>query len=74
MIRIFPLNYQSDLGFQMKTVNKVMIQGRSSWYEWITGFHLYYSDDGQRWTGYSESGDKTHSNVGRILNGQCRQF
>ena len=29
----------------------------------MTGFFLHYSDDGQRWASYSESGDKQHSNV-----------
>ncbi|RMX54469.1 hypothetical protein pdam_00013189 [Pocillopora damicornis] len=52
---------QIDLG-QLRTVNKILIQGRGNWYDWVTGFFLYYSDDGQRWTGYSESGDKQHSN------------
>ncbi|PFX13518.1 Disintegrin and metalloproteinase domain-containing protein 9 [Stylophora pistillata] len=53
---------QVDLG-QERTVNSILIQGRGNWYDWVTGFFLFYSDDGQRWTGYSESGDKQHSNA-----------
>ena len=45
----------------------IMIQGRSNWYDWVTGFHLYHSDDGRQWTGYSQSGDKNHSNVNKCL-------
>jgi len=63
---------QVDLG-QVKTVNKILVQGRGNWYDWVTGFHLYYSDDGQRWTGYSESGDKDHSNSACYL-GKCSEI
>jgi len=39
------------------------IQGRGTyWYDYVTGFYLYYSQDGQRWSAYSESG-VAHSNV-----------
>ena len=50
---------------QIKRVNKILIQGRGNWHNWVTGFHVYYGDDGRRWTGYSASGDKNHSNVCR---------
>ncbi|KAK3716434.1 hypothetical protein QZH41_016845, partial [Actinostola sp. cb2023] len=52
---------QIDLG-KMQTINKIAIQGRSSWYYWVSGFFLWYSQDGQRWTGYTESGDRLQSN------------
>jgi len=64
--------FQVDLG-QVKTVNKILIQGRGNWYDWVTGFFLYYSDDGQRWTGYTESGDKGHSNSVCYL-GKCSEI
>ncbi|KAJ7351655.1 hypothetical protein OS493_036205 [Desmophyllum pertusum] len=63
---------QVDLG-QVKTVNKIMIQGRGNWNNWVTGFFLYYSDDGQRWTGYTESGEKNHSNSVCHL-GKCSEI
>ncbi|KAJ7386460.1 metalloendopeptidase [Desmophyllum pertusum] len=63
---------QVDLG-QIKTVSKILIQGRGTWYNWVTGFFLQYSDDGQRWTGYTESGDKTHSNSVCHL-GKCSEI
>ncbi|KAK3716436.1 hypothetical protein QZH41_016844, partial [Actinostola sp. cb2023] len=53
---------QIDLG-KIQTINKIAIQGRGSWYYWVSGFFLWYSQDGQRWTGYTESGDRLHSNV-----------
>ncbi|XP_074614387.1 uncharacterized protein LOC141874129 [Acropora palmata] len=64
--------FQVDLG-QEKTVNEILIQGRSNWYDWVTGFHLYFSDDGQQWTGYSQSGDKNHSNSVCYL-GKCSEI
>ncbi|KAL9951076.1 hypothetical protein ACROYT_G043672 [Oculina patagonica] len=63
---------QVDLG-QVKTLNKILIQGRGNRYDWVTGFFLYYSDDGQRWTGYTESGDKNHSNSICYL-GKCSEI
>ena len=54
---------KNECNFRKKTVNKIMIQGRTNWYDWVTGFHLYFSDDGHQWTGYSQSGDKNHANV-----------
>ena len=48
-------------------MSKILIQGRGNWYDWVTGFYLFLSNDGQRWTGYSESGDKQHSNVREIF-------
>ncbi|XP_066014989.1 uncharacterized protein [Pocillopora verrucosa] len=63
---------QVDLG-QLRTVNKILIQGRGNWYDWVTGFFLYYSDDGQRWKGYSESGDKQHSNS-HCYQGKCSEI
>ncbi|KAK3716433.1 hypothetical protein QZH41_016842, partial [Actinostola sp. cb2023] len=53
---------QIDLG-KMQTINKIAIQGRGRWNNWVSGFFLLYSQDGQRWTGYTESGDRLHSNV-----------
>lgn len=64
--------FQVDLG-QVKTINMIMIQGRSNWYDWVTGFHLYHSDDGRQWTGYSQSGDKNHSNSICYL-GECSEI
>ncbi|XP_022804380.1 zinc metalloproteinase-disintegrin-like kaouthiagin-like [Stylophora pistillata] len=71
---------QVDLG-EVKTVSKVLIQGRGTWYSWVTGFFLHYSDDGQRWATYTESGDKRHSNshcylgkCSEILETQCKDL
>ena len=50
----------------MKSIQSVAIQGRGNWYDWVTGFHLYYSTDGQRWTGYSEEGDSEDSTVSAV--------
>ena len=44
-------------------INKIDTQGRGNWYDWVTGYFLFYSQDGKRWTGYTESGDALHSNV-----------
>lgn len=65
-------HFQVDFS-QLKTINKILIQGRGNWYNWVTGFYLYYSDDGQRWTGYSASGDKNHSNSVCYL-GKCSEI
>ncbi|KAK3698442.1 hypothetical protein QZH41_010011 [Actinostola sp. cb2023] len=62
---------QIDLGKTMM-ITKVATQGRGNWYNWITAYHLYYSQDGQRWTGYSESGDIRHSNSYCYL-GKCAE-
>ena len=51
------------VSLQMKTIGTVGMQGRGSWYYWITAYHLYYSEDGEIWTPYTESGDQEHSNV-----------
>ena len=48
------------------TISAVQTQGRGNWYNWVTGYHLYYSNDGQRWTGYTKSGDALHSNVSKL--------
>ena len=48
------------------TVSAVQTEGHNNWNNWVTGFHLYYSNDGQRWTGYSKSGDVLHSNVSKL--------
>ncbi|RMX44841.1 hypothetical protein pdam_00009262 [Pocillopora damicornis] len=71
---------QVDLG-EIKTVSKVLIQGKGTWRHWVTGFFLHYSDDGQRWASYSESGDKQHSNshcylgkCSEILETQCKDL
>ena len=45
------------------TISAVQTQGRGDWYSWVTGYYLYHSMDGQRWTGYTQSGDALHSNV-----------
>ena len=45
------------------TISAVQTQGRGSWLNWVTGYYLYHSMDGQRWTGYSQGGDTLHSNV-----------
>ncbi|XP_073247149.1 uncharacterized protein [Porites lutea] len=63
---------QVDFG-QIKRVNKILIQGRGNWYNWVTGFYVYYSDDGRRWTGFSASGDKNHSNSVCYL-GKCSEI
>ncbi|XP_031572100.1 uncharacterized protein LOC116306186 isoform X2 [Actinia tenebrosa] len=62
-------------------ISKVAIQGRGNWYNWVTGYFVYYSQDGQRWTGYSESGDSAHSNsycftgkCAETRNTQCRDL
>ena len=49
----------------MKTIASVATQGRpgSAYKTWITAYHLYYSQDGELWTPYSESGDSEHSEV-----------
>ncbi|KAK3726284.1 hypothetical protein QZH41_012709, partial [Actinostola sp. cb2023] len=62
---------QIDLG-KVQTISAIAIQGRSNWYDWITGFYIYYSQDGQRWTGYSKSGDAQHSNSHCYL-GTCQE-
>lgn len=49
--------------FQTMRITKVAVQGRGNWYDWVTGYFLLYSQDGQHWIGYSESGDSAHSNV-----------
>lgn len=71
---------QVDLG-EIKAVSKVLIQGKGTWRHWVTGFFLHYSDDGQRWASYSESGDKQHSNshcylgkCSEILETQCKDL
>ncbi|KXJ06666.1 Disintegrin and metalloproteinase domain-containing protein 23, partial [Exaiptasia diaphana] len=63
---------QIDLGKTMR-ITRVATQGRGTWwYDWVTGYYLSYSQDGQRWTGYSESGDKNHSNSYCYL-GKCAE-
>ena len=49
----------------MKTIASIATQGRpiSAAKLWITAYYLYYSQDGDIWTPYSESGDSEHSEV-----------
>ncbi|XP_066014963.1 zinc metalloproteinase-disintegrin-like atrase-A [Pocillopora verrucosa] len=62
---------QVDLG-KVKTVSKILMQGRGNWYDWVTGFFLYYSSDGQRWKTYSASGDEKQSDSFCYL-GKCSE-
>ena len=38
------------------TVGKLKTQGAAG--SWVSGFKLFYSDDGSNWKGYSATGDK----------------
>ncbi|RMX57319.1 hypothetical protein pdam_00021306 [Pocillopora damicornis] len=62
---------QVDLG-KVKTVSKILMQGRGNWYDWVTGFFLHYSSDGQRWKTYSASGDEKQSDSFCYL-GKCSE-
>ena len=66
-LRIMLLTFGRFFFLKVRTVSKILIQGRGNWYDWVTGFYLFLSNDGQWWTGYSESGDKQHSNVREIF-------
>ena len=39
----------------MKTVQYVIVQGKD--WELVSGFKLFYSDDGKNWKGYSTDDD-----------------
>ncbi|XP_027057790.1 uncharacterized protein LOC113684595, partial [Pocillopora damicornis] len=62
---------QVDLG-KVKTISKILMQGRGNWYDWVTGFFLHYSYDGQRWKTYAESGDDQQSDSFCYL-GKCSE-
>ena len=40
---------------QMKTVRHMRIEG--TYWNWVSGFKLYFSDDGENWKGYSSNDD-----------------
>lgn len=48
---------------QMKTITSVATQGAYSTNNWVTGYYLYYSADGQRWTPLTENIDSIRPNV-----------
>jgi hypothetical protein len=56
---------------QTQTINKIGTQGPTNRNDWVTGYFLEYSQDGQRWTEYSESGDNVNSNVSTIVGIHC---
>ncbi|XP_048584529.1 uncharacterized protein LOC5514577 [Nematostella vectensis] len=60
---------QVDLG-EMRTVSRIATQGRGNWYNWVSAYYLFYSQDGQHWTPYSEQG--IHSNS-MCYSGQCSE-
>ncbi|XP_032229700.2 uncharacterized protein LOC5505409 [Nematostella vectensis] len=69
---------QIDLG-QERTVSNIETQGRGNWYDWVTAYHLSYSQDGQRWTPYTERGLHSnsmcyHGKCSETLDTQCRNL
>ena len=43
-----------DLG-KTKKITAISVQSGSYW-NWVTGYHLYYSDDGKNWKGFKDVG------------------
>ena len=39
----------------MKTVRHMRVAG--TYWNWVSGFKLFYSDDGKNWKGYSSDDD-----------------
>uniref|UniRef100_A0A7M6DPA1 Uncharacterized protein n=1 Tax=Clytia hemisphaerica TaxID=252671 RepID=A0A7M6DPA1_9CNID len=61
-----------DLGKQVK-ITAIGISSGSYW-NWVTGYHLYSSDDGKHWTPFKDLSDQ-NSNVNNSMcfNGVCQK-
>jgi len=55
------------IDLQTQTITHVLTQGAGNSARWATAYYLHYSEDGYRWTNYSESGDVQHSNVSKMI-------
>jgi len=62
------LYLQIDLGM-VKTVSSMTLQG--NYWDWVTGFKLFFSDNATNWKGYSSNNDLDKNSTSYCYSGAC---
>jgi len=59
---------QIDIGM-VKTVSSMKLRG--TYWNWVSGFKVFYSDDAKEWTGYSSNNDLDKNSTSYCYSGSC---
>ena len=54
-IQYFIFTFSNIVYLNFKRVKVTHMDMKGTYWSWVTGYHLMYSDDGSTWQGYKES-------------------